>query len=86
MRMRRRTTRTFPCACRSKPYRPACPASASGVRHDEERKKRSVPRVRGVPLTLGYPRRPSRGCVPALQREAGEDNLLFFTHKSTPTK
>ena len=37
--------------------------------------------VRGVRLTLGYPTTPLRGCVLALPRGDGEDNLLFSVYK-----
>ena len=51
-------------------------ASERGL-EEEKSKNARKPRVRGVPLTLGYIRRRSRGLVPALPREAGEDSPFF---------
>jgi len=83
--VRHRTTRTRGRASRSKPSSRNGAASASGVRHDYRRSAKT--RTQGSPeygLTLGYPRRPFRGCVPALQREAGEANLFVFNAETAP--
>ena len=79
--VRLRTTRTRGGARRSKPSSRDGATSASGVRHEEDEKKRPNPMVRGVPLTMGYTRRRFAAVCRSLQREDGEDNRLFSTHK-----
>jgi len=77
-----RTTRTGERARRSLPYSHDGVPSASGVRHEEGVKRALSPGLAST-LALGYPRRPCRGCVPVLRREAVEASCCAFSVETT---